>query len=846
MANLRVGSPSRVLRPIGSSPFRRRFPAHPIRSPPVRLSRTDLRIAARSFARQRAFSIVAVVSLGLAIALNTTMYSVLDAMLEPRVDVSHPEQLYSLSVWGDRYGRITLRQRAELLHSASNVLVATTSVAAHGDAAMLEHGRRLRRGSVATVAPNIFSFLGVRPTAGRAFTDADYTDSSSPVVISTAVASGLYLFDSPVGATISIDGESHPIIGVVDRASQLPGSAVDVWMLPKPTVPLASLAMNVARLRPGMTLKAAQPMIDELSRRFGRLAEANGETSSGAGFLLKPIEFRQFHLAGFHFALIGAVLAVLLIACANLANLQLARGLGRSRELALRAALGATRRDIIAQLLLESGLLAGAGLVFGLLATLWSNKLLEAHIPPSVAEWVIAPQTSWRVFAFGIAACVVCVIIIGLVPALHVSRADPNELLKSGAGTGANANNRRKYSLMIMVEMGLALAVLSGTAIVVRSALAYNTYDTGYDLKPLTRAWFFNRTPHVVMRYVDAQNEALSRVAGVPDVASAAVSTSGYLDGAGIAAVDAHGDKREYLSMRQGYSVVSPGYLRTMGIPIVQGRDFADGASSVGELIIDEQTALFLWPDGHVVGNQIKLGTDSSHAPWVRVIGVSRLTHGHFTQHEIDNPHAPPPHALGVMYYRPAATDTFVASKFGYSNVLVVRAARDPQHMPLTLRHTLAVALPYSWMANAESMEDAIGLRTLRESHDFVAGVFQLFTLLALGLAALGIYGVVAHSVAERRREIGVRIALGADARQILRAVLREGNAVALGGVAFGLLCTKYTMKWLYAFSFDGDEYDAPLFAAMAAVLFIVAIAASFGPALRATRIDPVESMRAE
>ena len=539
------------------------------------------------------------------------------------------------------------------------------------------------------------------------------------------------------------------------------------------------------------------------------------------------------------------MLAVLLIACANLANLQLARGLGRSRELALRAALGATRRDIIAQLLLESGLLAGAGLVFGLLATLWGNKLLEAHIPPSVAEWVIAPQTSWRVFAFGIAACVVCVVIIGLVPALHVSRADPNDLLKSGAGTGANANNRRKYSLMIMVEMGLALAVLSGTAIVVRSALAYNTYDPGYDLKPLTRAWFFNRAPHVVMRYVDAQNEALSRVAGVPDLASAAVSTNGYLDGAGIAAVDAHGDKREYLSMRQGYSVVSPGYLRTMGIPIVQGRDFTDGASSVGELIVDEQTALFLWPDGHVVGNQIKLGTDSSHAPWVRVIGVSRLTHGHFTQHEIDNPHAPPPHALGVMYYRPAATDTFVASKFGYSNVLVVRAARDPQHMPLSLGHTLAT-LPSSWMARAESMEDAIGLRTLRESHDFVAGVFQLFTLLALGLAALGIYGVVAHSVAERRREIGVRIALGADGRQILRAVLREGNAVALGGVAFGLLCTKYTMKWLYAFSFDGDEYDAPLFAAMAAVLFIVAIAAAFGPALRATRIDPVESMRAE
>ncbi len=220
------------------------------------------------------------------------------------------------------------------------------------------------------------------------------------------------------------------------------------------------------------------------------------------------------------------MLAVLLIACANLANLQLARGLGRSRELALRTALGATRQDIIAQLLLESGLLAVAGLAFGLLATLWANKLLEAHIPPSVAEWVIAPQTSWRMFAFGIVACVVCVVIIGLVPALHVSRADPNELLKSGAGTGANTRNRRKYSLMIMLEMGLSLAVLSGTAIVVRSALVFNSYDTGFDLKPLSQAWFFIRTPHVALRYVDAQNEILSRLANVPDVASTAVTTS--------------------------------------------------------------------------------------------------------------------------------------------------------------------------------------------------------------------------------------------------------------------------------------------------------------------------------
>ena len=812
----------------------------------MRLTRSDLRIAVRSFARHRAFSIVAVLSLGLAIALNTTMYSVLDAMINPRVDVAHPEQLYALSVWGDRRGKITLQERADILRSASTILIETATFDGAREPAMLEHGRRLRRGGVVQVSPNIFRFLGVRPTEGRAFTDADYTDSSSPVVISSAVSGGLFTFESAVGSTISIDGVSHPVIGVVDRASQVPGAQFSIWMLPPPTVPLAALPANIARLRPGLALKQAQPTIDELSHRFGVLAAAAGEPLKGAGFLLKPIGYQQFHIAGFHFALIGAVLAVLVIACANLANLQLARGLGRSRELALRAALGATRRDIINQLLLESGLLAVVGLAFGLLATLWANKLLEAHIPPSVAEWVIAPQTSWRMFAFGIVACVVSVVIIGLVPALHVSRADPNELLKSGAGTGANAPNRRKYSLMIMVEMGLALAVLSGTAIVVRSALVFRSYETGFDLRPLSQAWFFNRAPHAVRRYVDAQNEVLNLLVSVPDVASAAVTDGGGLEGNGIAAVDAHGDKRAYLALHQGYSIVSPGYLRTMQIPLLQGRDFVDGTPSTGELIIDEQTARYLWPDGHWIGNQIKLGSDSSHAPWVRVIGVVRPARSNWVnEHEVQNQYLPLPHALGKMYYRPAATDSFVANKYGYMTNVVIRARHDPQHMPLSVRHAFA-KLPASWVASVSTMEEAMGLLRLRESHNFVADIFQLFTLLALGLAALGIYGVVAHSVAERRREFGVRIALGADTRQILRAVLREGNAVALGGVAVGLLCTKYTMSWLYAFSFEGDEYDAPLFAAMAAVLFIIAVAAALGPALRATRIDPVESMRAE
>ena len=188
------------------------------------------------------------------------------------------------------------------------------------------------------------------------------------------------------------------------------------------------------------------------------------------------------------------MVAVLLIACANLANLQLARGIGRSRELALRAALGASRRDIVMQLLLESTILAAAGLILGLVLTFWGVHLLGSRIPPSVAEYVIAPQTSWRVMVFAVVACVVCVILVGLLPALRVSRVDPNELLKAGAGTGAHKRNRRQYGIMVAAQMGLSLALLSGAAIVVRSAGYYRGLRVGYDVKPMATATMYLRS----------------------------------------------------------------------------------------------------------------------------------------------------------------------------------------------------------------------------------------------------------------------------------------------------------------------------------------------------------------
>lgn len=807
-------------------------------------SRSDFRLAFRLLRRHRTFSIAAIVSLGLAIALNTTMYAVIDALVQPRIDAPHPERLFFLSLWGDFKNRVGPATRAELLRSGFRSYDALSSVnSISRQPFAIEHGNRFVEAPVAYVAPNIFSVLDIRPIVGRAFTESDYTDGSAPIVITSDVARNLFApGESPIGATIELNGVPHPVIGVIGDAKHLPIPIYGAWMLPPPTMSLATLPTNIIRLRAGAD---AQQADRELAMIAARIGELSGTGAMSAAFRLMPLRPPQFHLMRFHLALIAAVVAVLLIACANLANLQLARGLGRSRELALRTALGASRRAIVAQLLIESGLLAVGGLALGVMLTVWASALLKAHIPPAVSDYIVEPQTSWRMFAVSVGATIVCLAFVGLLPAIHVSKVDPNAMLKSGAGTGANRSNRHKYSLMIVIEIGLSLALLSAMALLVRSAASVAEVDVGFDMKPIVQASIVNRAAGgTTSRYVDVQNTLTAQLQGLRGNDGVAIKMGRGLVDNSVTLADVDGDKRELYAPVYGLSVVTPNYLRTLRVPIVAGRDFTDGISSDGELIVDEPTARYLWPNGHAVGGMVKLGSDSSHAPWVRVVGVVRAVR-QLNSWTFSHPEDAAPQGFGAMYYRPASRDSFVAPPLGYTVGVYMRATRDPERVAISLRRVLANAPPFEAFGIAP-LEEGVGLRRMRQSYEFVAQIFALFTMLAVGLAALGIYGIVAHAVTERRRELGVRIALGASTRAILAAVLREGDAVALAGLAFGLLVTKFTVHWLRAFSLENDQYDAPLFAMMAAALFGIAVVAALVPAFRATRIDPVEAIRSE
>ncbi len=809
----------------------------------MRISRQSIRLAIRSFLRNPGFTAIAVLSLGLGIALNTTMYSIIDALVNPRIDMRAPNQLYRLDVYGDLHHRVDDRAIAKLLHSGLHSLDAVTGSRRKsflsGDA--IEYKRRYDQGMTVVVAPNYFDVLGVRPVAGRIFTNLDYTSNANDAVISDRLAGSLFPDgNSPIGKVIDLNGEPRTVIGVLGRAAHFPGDLTDVWILPGAGEAHA-IPLTLVRLRDGATIDQANSEMAVLAARFAQLA---GETPKYVRFQLKPAVQHQFSYSRFDFALVASVIAILLIACANLANLQLARGIGRSRELALRAALGASRADIIAQLMLESALLAIGGLVAGLMLSFWGMRLLRSRIPPVIANYSVDPQTSWRVLVFAIVACLSCVIFIGLVPAIRVSRVDPNELLKSGAGTGASRGHRRQYGIMVAAQIAVSLALLSGAALVVRAALAFQAPALAFDTSPLSIASVVMIPPHdTTVSYATVLNQLVSRTRRFPDVVDAAASTSSRVVGDAITASDPSGGPREFDAPMYSVQVVSSSYLRTIRLPLVKGRYFLDGVAAQGEVIIDKQTARALWPGADPIGAQIKLGSPESNLPWVRVVGVVEDAAGR-SQSDLSEASSVLSHRIGAIYYLPSGSDSLRVHQSAVYTV-TVRAKSDPRRMPVTLLSHLH-GMPLMRVILAESFDERSAHGATRRRHDFVATMFSVFAGLALSLAALGIYGIVVHSVAERRRELGVRIALGASARHVLHAVLREGNVVALSGIALGLLITKYTVSWLHAFTLEEAEYDAPTFAAMAIVLFAVVVLAALLPALRATRIDPVESLRNE
>ncbi|HXD50119.1 MAG TPA: ABC transporter permease [Gemmatimonadaceae bacterium] len=816
---------------------------------------SQLRIAARTLARSRGFSTVATLSLGLAIALNVVIYSLLVALIDPVIDVRQPEQLHRFRYFGDVHHRLPLGAVEDALRSGVTSFDGVTgarSLAIGRESTIEAHG--VVRDVLPLVArPNVFQVLGTRPLVGRTFQAMDSASGAAVAVISDRIAGVLAVNGrAPVGDVVTVDGMRYTVIGVVPRLTVFPGLDTDVWLLPAGGAMRANEArpvpLTLIRLRDNASPALVQNQLDLLARR---LALAAGESPRDTRFFLTADKAeRQFHLGYFHWALIDAVLAVLFVACGNLANLQLARGLARGPELAVRSALGATRRDLVTTLVLENALLAGAGLVLGLVLSLWGIDLVRSTIPHAIASFLVEPHVSWGMFVAALAAAMASLVVVGLLPALRIARVDANSLLKSRAGTGAHRGHRRRYAILVAIQLGVSLPILCGAVLLARSSWRVRNGDfierswIGFNPDPVVEATVTVNAPAGSwVRLTDLSSDLVGRLRALPSVAEASIVAGIAPSGRVLMVENNFGEMREVPAPGWSAQVVTPSYFRAMGRTMAAGQDFVDGGYAASEVVMDEPTARFLWPGVNPIGRLIKFGDAASDAPLARVVGTVRDMRDTTTLRYLDPDNGFKPEAIFRVM---TPGDSVLVGPGGLTLTVEARTKRDADVTAVDVRHLLW-ATPGVGNSYVRTLDDRYGLVVSRQRDWFVTVIFTLFATIGTGLVALGIFGIVAHSVTERRQEFGVRISLGATRGHILRDVLRGGRLVALAGAALGLYWTKGAVGSL-AFFLNGqwDMNDALLFAAIAAVLAATATAAALIPALRATRIDPVEAMRAE
>ncbi len=815
-----------------------------------------LRIAARTLARRRGFSAIAILSLGLAIALNVVIYSLLVALIDPPVDVRQPEQLHAFRFYGDIHHRLPAGAVESALSSGVTSFEGVTGYRSLvvGRESTIEYGGVERTVLPLVVRTNLFQVLGTHAVAGRTFLPSDSAAGAEATVLSDRLARRLFGDErSAVGRQVTVDGTRYVVIGVVPRVTVFPGLDTDVWLIPDVGVGHGALSkpvpLKLIRLRDGASPALVQHQLDLLAARLAAAAEESPRDTR-MSFTQDKAE-RQLHLGGFHWALVAAVLAVLFVACGNLANLQLARGLARGSELAVRTALGATRADLIATLVLENSLLAVGGLVIGLVASVWGVTLVRATIPTEIAGYLVQPRVSWGMFVAALVAALLALVLVGLLPALRISRVDANVLLKSRAGTGANRKHRRSYSALLVVQLALALPLLCGAALLARSSWRFRNgefverYWIGYDPSHGVQATFTAVAPATGwVRVADVGSALVARLRALPSVSNAGVSVNMPPQGMALTVEKPNGEYRDAQAPMWSARVVTPAFFRAMGRTMSRGNDFAEGVYAASEVVMDEPTAHFLWPNENPIGKLVKFGNATSNAAWVRVVGTLHDMRDTVTLRYLDPDNGSHP---GVVYRTMTSSDSVRAgTSGGVAFTVEVRARGDAERTATDVRHLLW-ATPGITDSYVRTLDDAFGLTMQRARGWFVALIFSIFAVLGTALVALGVFGIVSQSVAQRRQELGVRISLGATPRQIVRDVLSEGRLVALSGMAIGLYLTANTVHWVSAFlNGQFDTNDALLFAALALLLAATAFIAALGPALHATRIDPVEAMRAE
>lgn len=778
----------------------------------------SLRYALRSLAKSPGFVAVAILALGLGLGMSSTMFAVLDAVMHPYVAYRDPATLFQVNWWFGRRNPMRPPELYRFLRDQSHAFAAVLPV--ERTQLVLQAPGGEEEIFVTRVPPRYFPVTGVTVERGRSFTEAD---GDNVAVLSAGLWRHLFgKRRSLQGAVVTLGDRIYPVVGVMPRGA--PGSSA--W-LPQPASietdnVSARYVRPFVRLKQGVTREQAAAELKTLARL---LTDRFGAHDAPFAFELVPSVWPREALRDIHKAMVGSALAVLLIACVNLAHLMLARGLAKRRELALRMALGASRAAVIRQMFAECAVIALGGAVLGGFVTLWGADLLQNRMPPEVA-WIglVRPQLSWRVFALATLAAAASAVLFGLVPAVRVALdVNVTEPLKDDSGT-TTGRVRQRYSPLVVCEVALALVLMMGGGLLLRTVHQLQREDPGFDSRTLFRAFVFSRAAPDSADAPRRREELLTMIRGMENVAGVAFGTRRQPPGGTLTAEMAEDSTRTITT--QTYEVVSPEYLTILGLPILRGRGFEPGdAVSSSVAIIDPIAAQRLYPNQDPLGKMIKLGAPASNAPWVPIIGLVRSPH----VLESGDRYAPQPAVFVARADRETRGNLLIRTRSA--------AARTAAQMQARIR-ALGVAgafvIPYDYERQAELA-----------SRGFLARVFVGMGTVALALAALGLYAVLAYAVSRRMREFAVRLALGGDPRGLLRLVLHDGLVMLLAGIGLGAFLALAASRLLDAVLIAVLPSDVTSLVLCEVVLLAVGLAAALGPARRAMRADPMAILRA-
>jgi predicted permease len=813
----------------------------------------DLRHSLRALRRSPAFTAAAVASLALGIGANTLIFTFLDALFLKSLPVAAPERLvalYSKDLQKQDLMSVSYPDFEDLRRVSSGVFSGLAAyrnislgLSGNGDPAQIPG---------AVVSGDYFDVLGVRPARGRFFLpDEDATPGARPVaVLSHALWQSRFGSDpAVVGRTVRLNGQGYTIVGIAPpefKGLSILDRPPDVWV---PTAmyrdllkgPQASwidkrgylVFYGAARLAPGVTLDRAGALLATFARR---LEKDYPEDHQGLGLVAVPLARATLPpgqrgglvLSG---GLLAAVVGLLLlIAGANVANLLLARALARSGEVAVRLSLGAGRGRLIRQFLAEGVLLGLLGGGAGLLVALWGRKVLWALRPPFFPDSLDLGLDA-RVLLFTFAVSVVTGVLFSLTPALQSFRLDLSTVLtrqtRSGGARGDGSGGLLR-EVLIAGQVALSVVVLAGAGLFVRSLLAVERVDPGFETEKLfVIPMDLGGQGYAPPRAQDFYRQAVERVSTLPGVRAAAVASRFLLVAGGARqSVTAEGQTttRGGRDLMAGVNVVGPGYFQTVGMPVRAGRGFspADRTGSQPVVVINETLARLLWPGAPAVGKRLRLGDDEALLEVVGVAADARYA-------GLREPPAP-------YAYRP------VLQSYSPMMMLHVRTSGDPEPLLQKVRREVQVLDPGLPLLEPRTITQVRNQSLWAPRMG--AGLLSTFGLLALLLAALGIYGVVAYSIGQREREIGIRMALGAGRREVLGLVLRQGLRPVAAGVVLGLAAALAASRTISSLLFGIGAADPLALAGAAALLVVVALAAIYAPARRASGLDPVTALR--